>query len=68
VQYTLLPEVGLAAEVIALREILPGEELLQSYIDCSLDTAARQKELRDYGFICNCPKCSGTDDSMMVSS
>ena len=32
----MAPEVGLVAEVVALRPIAAGEELVQSYIDCTL--------------------------------
>jgi hypothetical protein len=33
VKYATSDQEGLVAQVFALREILPGEELLQSYID-----------------------------------
>lgn len=50
-------QVGLVAQLVALRDILPGEELLQSYVDASLPTAARGKLLSEYGFKCSCVKC-----------
>jgi hypothetical protein len=49
---------GLVAQVRALRDILEGEEVLQSYIQESLSTEKRQLALRDYGFTCTCSKCS----------
>lgn len=36
VQYSLLPDVGLVADVVALRNIASGDEFLQSYIDTDL--------------------------------
>ena len=48
---------GLVAQVIALNDIEEGEELVQSYIDQSLDIDSRQAALRDYGFECHCIKC-----------
>jgi hypothetical protein len=47
----------LTAQLIALRDIAPNEELLQSYIDQSMSFEFRQAALRDYGFECSCPKC-----------
>eukprot|EP01031_Cornospumella_fuschlensis_P038636 gene38636-46969_t len=48
---------GLVAQLVALRDILPGEELVQSYVDASLPTSARAKLLSEYGFACSCAKC-----------
>eukprot|EP01041_Mallomonas_annulata_P001861 gene1861-3608_t len=48
---------GLRADLTVLKEILPGEELVQSYIDQSLSYRKRSAALRDYGFKCSCPKC-----------
>ena len=50
---------GLIAEVTVLRSIKEGEELLQSYIDETLDNTDRNKALLDYGFTCKCLKCLG---------
>ncbi len=58
VKYTHSPEYGLAAQLVALRAISPGEELVQSYIDPSLSTVQRQRLLAEYGFACNCAKCA----------
>jgi hypothetical protein len=46
-------------EILALKSIGPGEELLLSYIDQTLPLKERRAELlRLYGFVCKCPKCS----------
>lgn len=57
VVYVNSPEFGLQATLIALRPILPGEELLQSYIDQFQPFSVRQNALKDYGFQCECTKC-----------
>lgn len=45
-------------EVIPLRQIKSGEEVLVSYIDPNLPYSNRQQELQDrYFFTCQCPKC-----------
>ena len=43
--------------ILVGKEILPGEELLISYIDESLPYLERRRALLDYGFECSCPKC-----------
>lgn len=57
VTYTNCPQRGLLATLVAVRPIFPGEELVQSYIDQFQGLPARQKALKDYGFVCTCPKC-----------
>lgn len=57
VKYTSDPVHGLVAQVFALRDIDEGEEMVQSYIDQSMDIDSRQKALKDYGFECQCMKC-----------
>lgn len=57
VNYACHPQLGLVAHLTALRDIAPGEELVQSYVEQSLPLAERQKQLREYGFVCACPKC-----------
>ncbi|KAK1279409.1 Histone-lysine N-methyltransferase ATXR2 [Acorus gramineus] len=47
------------ATIIALRTISKGEEITISYIDEDLPYDERQALLADYGFRCQCPKCSG---------
>ena len=51
------PEIGLVAQVTALRPIKDGEELFISYIDENLPLEKRRNALRDYGFACTCEKC-----------
>lgn len=36
---------------------LPGEELCNAYCNVDLPLADRQRELREYGFVCGCPRC-----------
>jgi hypothetical protein len=48
---------GLRAEMVALRPIAAGEELLQSYVDEGLPFQERQLALQEYGFTCQCPRC-----------
>jgi len=48
---------ALVAEVIALHDLMPGQELVQSYIDVELSVVERGEALRDYGFICQCHRC-----------
>ncbi|KAF8331774.1 uncharacterized protein EI90DRAFT_2919583 [Cantharellus anzutake] len=48
------------AEVIALRPIAPGEQILASYIDISQPTPVRLRELKEgYLFDCTCEACVG---------
>jgi hypothetical protein len=58
VKYTSDSALGLVAQVVALRDIEEGEEMVQSYIDQSMDVNSRQSALKDYGFICHCMKCT----------
>eukprot|EP01112_Ceratiomyxa_fruticulosa_P017696 TRINITY_DN5568_c0_g2_i1.p1 TRINITY_DN5568_c0_g2~~TRINITY_DN5568_c0_g2_i1.p1 ORF type:complete len:415 (+),score=70.45 TRINITY_DN5568_c0_g2_i1:278-1522(+) len=46
------------AVITALRDIQPGEELLHSYIEESDPIKRRREELKVYGFVCDCIKCS----------
>jgi len=57
VKYCCDRKLGLIAEVYCLRKIEAGDELVQSYIDNSLDYESRQEALKDYGFLCKCAKC-----------
>ena len=45
------------AEMVALRDIPSGEEIVHSYIDRDLPRDYRQQSLKDYGFACDCPRC-----------
>lgn len=39
------------------RDVAADEELCNAYIDVNLPLAARQLELKEYGFVCCCAKC-----------
>ncbi|RDB28332.1 N-lysine methyltransferase SMYD2-B [Hypsizygus marmoreus] len=41
----------------AIRDIKKGEEIFVSYCDCGTPTAARQQQLKSYGFQCTCRRC-----------
>jgi len=45
------------AVLLALRPISVGEELTISYVDESLSLSKRRNALKDYGFVCSCPRC-----------
>jgi hypothetical protein len=45
------------AYVVALRDILPGEELTHSYIENDNQLQQRSDDLKCYGFQCTCSKC-----------
>ncbi|KAF5364937.1 hypothetical protein D9758_008087 [Tetrapyrgos nigripes] len=50
-------------QVVAMRDIQPGEEILTSYIDTTLPKSSRQKTLQEtYYFTCKCNLCSGQLD------
>ncbi|KAF9876117.1 A/G-specific adenine glycosylase [Colletotrichum karsti] len=51
----------LALEVVAYRDILPGEELSISYSPLNMDYKDRQQTLAEWGFKCNCSLCSSPD-------
>ncbi|KAJ1488935.1 hypothetical protein T484DRAFT_3567578 [Baffinella frigidus] len=55
-----------AVDVVAVRRILPGDELVDSYVDVSQPKAARQKVLRDgaWGISeCWCLACASPGDA-----
>lgn len=43
--------------LVALKSIAEGEQIMLSYIDESVPKAERHEQLRDYDFLCRCPKC-----------
>jgi hypothetical protein len=45
-------------EVISLTDIAVGEELTICYVDLGYPTWRKQAELRSYGFLCQCLRCS----------
>lgn len=50
---------GINAEVRAVKDISPGQEIYTSYIDLLYPTADRLERLRDmYYFSCDCKECS----------
>ncbi|KAG9336296.1 hypothetical protein JZ751_002643 [Albula glossodonta] len=50
---------GTVAEVRAVQEISPGDEIFNSYIDLLYPTEDRNERLRDsYFFTCDCKECS----------
>lgn len=51
---------------IAIRDIEKGEEICDSYIDITLPSKKRKKELKDqYGFECQCERCQLQDTEMI---
>jgi hypothetical protein len=56
----------LVAYCLALRDILPGEELTISYIISDDDYPTRQAALVNYGFECRCEKCETEKAAMMT--
>ncbi|KAI1455486.1 SET domain-containing protein [Annulohypoxylon moriforme] len=48
----------LAVEVIAMRDIEPGEEITQSYVPLGLSYQDRTDDLRNWGFTCTCSLCA----------
>jgi hypothetical protein len=51
-------------EVIALRDMLGGEEIQTSYLDASLETPSWQRQDKigsQWNFRCRCPICSGPE-------
>ncbi|KAJ6614749.1 hypothetical protein B0H10DRAFT_2165021 [Mycena sp. CBHHK59/15] len=48
-------------QVVALREMVPGEEILTAYVDTTLPRTLRQASLREtYHFVCRCQLCTAT--------
>ncbi|KAI2634995.1 SET domain-containing protein [Hypomontagnella submonticulosa] len=53
----------LGMEVVAYRDIEPGEELTFSYTPLNLLSEQRQSLIREWGFNCTCSLCSSPDES-----
>jgi len=50
----------------AVRDIKIGEEIYDNYVDITLCKSERNKHLlNQYGFLCNCERCSETKDSIV---
>ncbi|CAN0384360.1 unnamed protein product [Scytosiphon promiscuus] len=47
----------LVAEVSLLRDVSAGEELTQSYVTREMGLVERRNALKEYGFLCTCPRC-----------
>ncbi|KAI0011288.1 SET domain-containing protein [Xylariaceae sp. FL0662B] len=52
----------LAMEVVAYRDIEPGEELTFSYTPLNLPSKERQDLIREWGFNCTCSLCTSPND------
>ncbi|KZV92993.1 SET domain-containing protein [Exidia glandulosa HHB12029] len=51
-------------QIIAFKNISPGEEILTSYVDTSQPRHLRRQDLREtYGFTCACDLCEGRDNN-----
>ncbi|KAK1829346.1 SET domain-containing protein [Podospora conica] len=48
----------LALEVVAYRDIAPGEELTHSYLPLNLPSLTRTSRMKNWGFTCTCPLCT----------
>lgn len=60
----VFPNGGGKPVMVALREIQPDEEILNSYVDLSAPTSVRQAELeKTYAFTCACAKCTASSAS-----
>ncbi|RDB28336.1 SET domain-containing protein 5 [Hypsizygus marmoreus] len=47
-----------SSSMCAIREIKTGEQIFIAYCDTGASTAARQRELKPYGFECSCRRCT----------
>ena len=63
--HSCLPNIAVAnaeGTFVAIENILPGDELCVAYCDVEMDNADRREYLRyNYGFWCECPRCSGCE-------
>ncbi|USP78256.1 hypothetical protein yc1106_05530 [Curvularia clavata] len=46
----------------AMKDIAAGEQITLSYCDMTHDKPSRAYELKHYGFVCDCPACSGDEN------
>ncbi|KAM9817541.1 histone-lysine N-methyltransferase SMYD3 [Neosynchiropus ocellatus] len=60
---------GPRAQLRAVRDVRPGEELTISYIETLLDSEGRQKQLQEqFHFSCSCCRCRSRDtDELLLS-
>ncbi|OTB15221.1 hypothetical protein K445DRAFT_366945 [Daldinia sp. EC12] len=57
----------LTVEVIAMRNIEPGEEITQSYVPLGLSYEDRKEELKNWGFSCTCSLCASSKKQSAAS-
>ncbi|KAI0894337.1 SET domain-containing protein [Annulohypoxylon nitens] len=57
----------LTVEVIAMRDIKPGEEITQSYVPLGLSYQDRTDDLKNWGFTCTCSLCAATARERVIS-
>ncbi|GJE99629.1 SET domain-containing protein [Phanerochaete sordida] len=58
-KYIITPTELVTMEIVALRDVDPGEELTLPYLDPALPFDIRQRALQEsYGFACNCALCT----------
>ncbi|KAI2464400.1 SET domain-containing protein [Annulohypoxylon bovei var. microspora] len=57
----------LAIEVIAMRDIEPGEEITQSYVPLGLSYHDRTDDLQNWGFTCTCSLCASSTHQRATS-
>ncbi|KAI1212021.1 SET domain-containing protein [Annulohypoxylon truncatum] len=57
----------LAVEVIAMRDIEPGEEITQSYVPLGLSYQDRADDLNNWGFTCTCSLCAASAQQRATS-
>ncbi|KAI1379903.1 SET domain-containing protein [Hypoxylon crocopeplum] len=61
--YSRFSSTTLGMEVVAYRDIKPGEELTFSYTPLNLLSEQRQSLIREWGFNCTCSLCASPKDS-----
>ncbi|KAI8960211.1 SET domain-containing protein [Daldinia sp. FL1419] len=57
----------LTVEVIAMRDIEPGEEITQSYVPLGLSYEERKEDLKNWGFTCTCSLCASSKKQRATS-
>ncbi|KAI2778045.1 SET domain-containing protein [Daldinia loculata] len=58
---------SLTVEVIAMRDIEPGEEITQSYVPLGLSYEERKEDLKNWGFTCTCLLCASSQKQRAAS-
>ncbi|KAI1803969.1 SET domain-containing protein [Daldinia bambusicola] len=57
----------LTVEVIAMRDIEPGDEIVQSYVPLGLSYEERNEGLKNWGFACTCSLCASSKKQRAAS-